>query len=95
MNWAEQRELDAKHVLAPQKGDYWEDHMTGVLQVIDVVHGIVIFFSERKAAGANHWEWDTAQPKSLTLSEFAIHLRYKGESMKDKTWANVHPGREL
>jgi hypothetical protein len=94
MNWDEQVALDIKHSKDPQPGDYWEDHMCGVLQVVAVAAGMVIFFDKQKAVDANHWQWDTTKPSALTVADFTKRLQYKSANMGEKTWANVHPKRE-
>jgi PAS domain S-box-containing protein len=88
--------LRTANLLYPQPGDYWEDHLVGVLEVVAVSHGMVIFFDQKKDVHAYHWEWDTSKPRALSLEEFATHLRYKhGDSeMRTKTWACVHPRKE-
>ena len=95
MNRDEQQALDIKHSKDPQPGDYWEDHFVGVLQVVDVVHGIVIFFDKKIDVPPNHWQWDETKPSALTIAEFTKKLRYNSAAMGEKTWANVHPKRQV
>lgn len=90
-----QAALNAKHVQNPQAGDYWEDHMVGVLQVVTVTHGMVIFFDKKKEVDAGHWTWDMSKPSALTIAEFAKRLCYSHPSANNRTWAAVHPNREL
>ena len=95
MNWDEQVALDIKHSKDPQPGDYWEDHMCGVLIVVAVSHGMVIFFDERIDVPPDHWQFDESKPKALTVADFTKRLQYKSEGMGEKTWANVHPKRTV
>lgn len=94
MNWAEQIALNEKHSKSPEPGDYWEDHFVGVLQVVTVTHGMVIFF-DRRIEEENGWNWDLSKPRALRLDEFTKFLQYKSPAMGDKTWACVHPNRRI
>jgi hypothetical protein len=87
--------LNQKHLQDPQPGDYWEDHMVGALQVVTVTHSIVVFFDEKKSVDDMSWAWDMTKPKALPIADFAKRLRYKSPTMDNKTWADVHPNREL
>lgn len=95
MNWQEQIELNTKHSKDPQPGDYWEDHLVGVLQVVTVTHGMVIFF-DQKIQDERGWNWDMAKPRALTVPEFTKFLQYTHQPAgSEKTWACVHPNRKI
>ena len=89
-----QHALNQKHLENPKRGDYWEDHLVGVLQVVDVLYGKVLVL-RKKIETETHWGWDTTKTELMSLPEFKKYLQYGSESMNGKTWASVHPEREL
>lgn len=86
-----QQRLNIEHVQNPKAGDYWEEHFSGVLQVVEVVHGIVIVFDQKIDVDESHWKFDETKPKAYTIEEFGKKLRYNSEQLGGKTWADVHP----
>jgi len=86
--------LNQKHAVNPEKGDFWSEHCMGVLQVLDVVGDVVVFFDE-KIQEENTWSWDVSLPKVLTKKQFAEYVRYKSDTMNHLCWCEVYPNREL
>lgn len=91
----EQQALNDQHASHPEVGDYWEDHFVGVLIVVAVTHGVVVFFDERIDVGTTHWQFNEQEPKSLTIEQFDKKLRYNSPGLDGKTWADVHPGMSI
>ena len=88
--------VNKEHRLHPKPGDYWEEHLCGVLVVLDVTDELVTICQHRKDMPKNRWTWDLDRFEELTRTEFEQKLLYKGSKPGSvtygKTWAHCHPG---
>lgn len=86
----EQAALDREHLERPQSGDYWHEMLTPVCVVLGRDGGEVILCRETRDVG-DGWTWDLRYVERITLTDFAQWLRYKSESLGDRTWCHVKP----
>ena len=89
----QQLQLNQKHKLEPQRGDYWNEMCCPVCVVIQCIGNNVVFCKTKKDCGNNMWQWDMDCLEIKPISQFAEWLSY--DSMPDKTWCDVIPQHHL
>lgn len=88
-----QQHLNQKHVIDPQRGDYWNEMLVGTCVVLSRVGDRVIVCKIKKPVDNNHWTWDLDQIEMMKIEQFKDWLTY--DSISNKTWANVCPNHHL
>ena len=94
MNYEQQMELNEKHALNPEIGDYWNEMFVPILSVVDVGAFNVSVLRKTKEVDEDHWTWDVTQVTNMTKKEFYKFLHYNTPNVKDKCWCDVYPGRD-
>lgn len=85
-------ELNYKHAVDPQEGDYWHEMFAPCFLVIERNNFSVSFLEKTKLTEEGRWTWDISQISTSSLNDFTSRLLYS--SMKDKTWCDVNPNWE-
>jgi len=97
------KQLSELHAVHPQPGDYWQDHMCGVLVVLAVDESSVTFCKDKiNEKDGSGWTWDLTKVKTKTRLEFLQSVRYdylngyyNPSSSNLGCWASVEPQRHL
>lgn len=92
MAWPD-TELNTKHRLDPQVGDYWNEMFVPIMVVVGVHPDRVVICQTTKSVGKDHWTWDLAKLDTVTREAFAKIPLYSSLDMGEKTHCDVVPER--
>lgn len=84
-------ELNTKHRLNPEAGDYWNEMFVPVMVVVDVRDECVVVCKKIKNVGDKQWTWDLSKLEKLSREDFANVPLYGTASMGEKTFCDVVP----
>ena len=85
------QELNTKHLMSPQVGDYWQEMLNAILLVLKVnkKEKLVTIVRDKSKLKENYWTWNLEKCEVLTFEEFKEYLTYN--TNRENTWADVVP----
>lgn len=99
----ENHELNLKHALDPEVGDYWQEMFMPICVVVDATQFSVTVCDKTKSVGENRWTWDISKLEVYSREDFGNRYRYGNcsaeafkatdtDDIKNRFWCNVAPG---
>jgi hypothetical protein len=92
MPWPD-KEMNTKHRLDPQVGDYWNEMFCPIMVVVAVHPDRVVICRKIKSTDKDHWTWDLTKLDTVTREAFAEIPLYKSPKLdaEEATHCDVVP----
>ena len=87
MDYNKQQNLNLKHIINPQEGDFWHEMFCPYFYIVAVdIKGVLALY-KTIPVGSDHYRFDENEIKYMTKEELKNSVTY--EAMRDKFVANV------